>query len=145
MSGNDTNDRLRAALERARLANAQLARDPDRERGFVKWEEPDQFVDGEVTKFWRVGDWNVATVRVWDLTAPVYDSKRPVIVKRGDLVNVSLGAVMLRKTITEADVGRMVVVHYREKMKTRNNGQLKRFDVWKHDEHEPLVAVASAV
>ena len=127
-----------AITERFRAAGARDLANADRGVGFVKWEEEGTYITGIITDVWECDDRDIATVRVIDLTAPVFtkgEDKEPVevSVETGDLVCVSLGTARLKNTVNKNDVNKMLVIHYKGTEQTKKGNTVKLFELYAMD------------
>lgn len=127
-------DNANAVTKRFEEAEAEDRANANRGKGFVKWEEPDTYIAGEIAGLWTWEDTTIVNVVVDDLTAPVYAKRadgenEEVKVYPDDVVCVSMGNAQLKDSVTGKDVGRKLLILYKGTEKTKKGNTLKLFRV----------------
>jgi len=104
-------------------------------RGFVRWQDPGDFIEGILESKWEHNEREYINLRVSEIRATVGAKNAEggdveVEAGPGSLVAVSVSNAKLKDTITDDDVGRRILIVYNGEEETRAGNLMKLLDLW---------------
>lgn len=93
----------------------------DHPRGFVKWKERGEYIEGTLEHMWQAEYGPVATLVIRAIGVSVTDKDGNVVeLGVGDRVNVGLTLTKLKNSVDEGDLGRIITYGYKADVPTKS-------------------------